>query len=579
MVRPLQVISLLLFVVLPQAEGVWAQYHFLTSVDREVAAVGESFLLTAELLASPKSGGESEAFRQAFNDVQIDTVGQEGLVLIRSGRPTLRMSEIDGRSVMHLTRKFILKLRKPGTSEIPPLTLQMGEDRVTAPPHDVVVYTGSSSFHQSRRSILPLVVETRVGSTGDKMFIGTGSGFLVAEDALVTAYHVVVNADRVVATLPNGKRVPIKKTWSVDPVRDVAVLHIDADDVRDAGVEPLEIAPRAFRSGGAKNASREPEVVFTAGWPKGVQRSQAGVLFAVNRYYDDEAIWLSSNHVRPGDSGGPLLNGSGQVIGVISYAMSGRRSASELLENVATSTDPRPALARKMFIEKPVGLGRFRTREFFEREPHAMAAKVASLLSEFADPRGQAFIGGVDPLLLDLRNAVDDDREQPRLHFIQGSVYQMLGDFVDAKSAYEEALVRRSDHFPSAYSLAYCQLALRSYETAAELFSFISTFEPYQNLALYGLAQAEMQLLRYRRAVEHLTQVIHHHPDFGPAHFLLGRAYVGLGELDKAAQIQTRLEVVDERWAVLLSKVRDLVPLRPVQLYTMPEARLRQIDP
>ena len=61
-----------------------------------------------------------------------------------------------------------------------------------------------------------------------------------------------------------------------------------------------------------------------------------------------------------------------------------------------------------------------------------MAAKVASLLTEFADPRGHAFIGGVEPYLRQLDRAVDYGEQEPRLHFIRGSVYQSLGEYLDA---------------------------------------------------------------------------------------------------------------------------------------------------
>jgi S1-C subfamily serine protease len=441
-----------------------------------------------------------------------------------------------------------------------------------------MAYRVQTHFAHAQRSILPLVVESKLQEDGRRRFVGYGSGFLVGEDALVTAYHVIVNAVDIKTTLPNGKRLSLDKAWVVDPLRDVAILYIEPDEVREAELKPLPIAARDFRSSG-HGFEREPEIVFTSGWPAGVQRSQAGILFAVNQYYDREAIWLSSNFVRPGDSGGPLLNVRGEVIGVISYAMSGRRSSSDLLENVATSTDLRPALAQRLLRKSPHSIKRYTRPEYFQRNPHAMAAKVASVLAEFSDPRRRPYIGSIDPFLRDLDRAVDGNSPEARLYFLKGSVYHMLGEYDDAKVSYEQALDVSADHIPAAYSLAYCQLALRSYETAVELFTFIRQFEPYEHLAQYGLAQAELQLLNYELAVENLLQVIHVHPDFAPGLYLLGRAYVGAGEDAMAAQIHTKLEKIDRQWAELLQKTRFMTPFKPIKRYQMPEAKIRTLTP
>jgi hypothetical protein len=555
-----------------------AQLQFFTSLDRQVAAVGESFLLKVELLATVDDEADLVLVARAIDSLEVGE-SADNVEVVRILGSKRRTRTIDGYQVEHFTKKIILKVRRAGLIEIPSVRLPIADLGHPEGTHSIVVYDRSAHFHAARRSVVPLVVESRIGDRGERRFIGTGSGFTVADNVLVTAYHVIVNADKVVASLPNGKKLTIKQVWTIDPVRDVAVLRVDPRDIREAGLVPLEIAPRDFQTGPMRSVSQVPKVVFTAGWPGGVQKSQAGVLFAVNRYYDDEAIWLSSNFVRPGDSGGPLIDQDGRVIGVVSYAMSGRHSGSQPLENVATSTDPRPALARRRLRRKPVSLSEFRKSEFFERNPHAVAAKVAATLSEFGDPRGRQMIGGLDPFLDDLERAVAEHRNESRLYFIKGSVYQMLGEVEDAKTAYEQALVHRPYHFPSAYSLAYCQMSLRSYETAAQLFTFISGFEPYENLALYGLAQADLQLLRYERAADNLRRLIHDHPEFGPAQFLLGRAFLGLGEYAKAAQVQIRLEVIDAGWADLLNRIRNLTPLKPVRRYSMPEARLRLLDP
>ena len=235
-------------------------------------------------------------------------------------------------------------------------------------------------------------------------------------------------------------------------------------------------------------------------------------------------------------------------------------------------------MARRMLQETPKSISRYRRAEYFQSNPHAMAAKVASLLAEFGDPNSQSRIGGVNPFLRQLDAAVTGQYGEARLHFLQGSVYQMLGDYSDASESYEDALLESNRHYPAAYSLAYCHLALRSYESAASLFDIITHFEPYENLALYGLAQAEMQLLRYDRAIEHLKKVIHDHPNFATGLYMLGRAYLGAGEEELASQILARLEMRNPQWANQLRRSRSIAPFRPLRLYEMPAAELRRSD-
>lgn len=566
---------LLAAAVLLSAHGAQAQILYMCSVDRKVAAVGESFLVTVEATATQVAEAEFDTLKSVFERVRLD-VDPADFEVIRNLRLRAERTEVGAFDVLHLTRRFIVRARRPGPQEIASDALRVGAREYSAGTQKMMVYSRSVPINAAKRSILPLIVETPI-ETRPEHFIGYGSSFLIAEDALVTAYHVVVNAKSIKTQLPNGKKLTLKKAWAIDPLRDVAILEIDREEVRKSGLKPLEIAPRAFEHGSLR-LTGESTIVFTAGWPEGVQRTQAGILYGVDQFYDDEAIWLSSNHVRPGDSGGPLLDERGRVIGVISYAMAGHRKNAVPLENVATSTDPRPAMAVRLLKESPEGIGRYRQEHFFERNPHAMAAKVAALIAEFENPRERAFIGSVDPFLHDLDLAVTGQPDEARLHFLQGSVYQMLGEYPEASVAYGEALERRSRHYPAAYSLAYCQLALRSYEKAAELFDFITQFEPYEDLALYGLAQAEIQLLDYPHAIRHLQTVISDHPNFAPGLYLLGRAYLGLGNEALAAQILVKLKSTDSNWANLMDKTLTIPSFRPLQRYRMPATDVPDIE-
>jgi tetratricopeptide (TPR) repeat protein len=258
--------------------------------------------------------------------------------------------------------------------------------------------------------------------------------------------------------------------------------------------------------------------------------------------------------------------------------MSAGIESSQLLENVATATDPRPALAERLFTDRPWGLGVFRDEDFFDRYPQARAVRVMSLLTEFAHLRRGSNPGPVDVFLDELDATVEQAYDVTRLHFLQGSIYQMLGDFDQASSAYKRALYQRTEHYPAAYSLAYCYLALRAYGVAADLFDFTTHFEPYRDLAEYGLAQAKMQLLKYDEAIYHLRRIIHHHDDFAPAVYLLGRAHIGKGDDGGAARLLVKLRDMSPAWGELLDRSIRLTPFRPVKRTVLERATIDRID-
>jgi hypothetical protein len=552
-------------------------------IDRPVATVGQSLVLTVEMLASPKNDSEAASLEGTFKAVRPE-LPEADIDLVRAYEPVIRdrrvvLDRTDQSSLrlraLHMQRRFVIRPKRDGLLEIPGISMTFRDYRFETAVHQLHVYRLESDFLSAQRAVLPLLVESRHQGEFVRRFVGTGSGFIVADDALVTAYHVVVNAHHITATLPNGRHVSIKKVWVVDPRRDIAILQIDPGEVRRANVRPLRVAPRQ-----PVNAWQSPSdadrVVFTAGWPGGIQRSEAGVLFHASPLYADDAIWLSSNRVRPGDSGGPLIDRRGRVIGVVSYGMSAGTEATQLLEYVATATDPRPALVERFLVDKPQGLGAFRDDDFYSHHPVARAVKDMAMLTEFAQVRRRVDPAFVDVFLRELDSAVNQSYDQTRLHFLQGSIYQMLGDFDNASVAYEEALVRQAEHYPAAYSLAYCRLALRSYDAAADLFDFSAHFEPYRDLAEYGLAQAKMQLLDYDEAIYHLRRIIHRHEDFAPAFYLLGRAYIGKGSDVAAAMILVKLYQLRPAWGDLLERSIRLSPFRPVTRTAMGPATIRQ---
>lgn len=145
---------------------------------------------------------------------------------------------------------------------------------------------------------------------------GLGSGFIVSADGVVlTNAHVVADADEVNVRLTDRREFKAK-VLGLDKVSDVAVLKINAKDLPTVNI------------GNPQNV-HVGEWVVAIGSPFGFENSvTAGIISATSRSLPDEGYvpFLQTDvAVNPGNSGGPLFNLNGEVIGINSqiYSRSG----------------------------------------------------------------------------------------------------------------------------------------------------------------------------------------------------------------------------------------------------------------
>jgi S1-C subfamily serine protease len=139
---------------------------------------------------------------------------------------------------------------------------------------------------------------------------GTGSGFVISSDGfIITNNHVIENAVNIKVSFIDGRnaKAEIKGT---DPSTDIAVIKID-----ETGLKALSIADSSLLQAG--------QIAIAIGNPMGLQHTvTAGVVSALGRtlranngrLIDD--IIQTDAALNPGNSGGPLVNSQGKVIGV-----------------------------------------------------------------------------------------------------------------------------------------------------------------------------------------------------------------------------------------------------------------------
>ncbi|MGM9425022.1 Do family serine endopeptidase [Hydrogenophaga sp. MI9] len=154
------------------------------------------------------------------------------------------------------------------------------------------------------------------GGTVEQPVRGQGSGFIVSSDGLIlTNAHVVRDASEVTVKLTDRREFQAK-VLGADPKTDVAVLRIEAK-----GLPTLPM--------GSAKALRAGEWVLAIGSPYGFENSvTAGVVSAKGRALPDDSMvpFIQTDvAVNPGNSGGPLFNARGEVVGINSqiYSQSG----------------------------------------------------------------------------------------------------------------------------------------------------------------------------------------------------------------------------------------------------------------
>jgi len=164
------------------------------------------------------------------------------------------------------------------------------------------------------QKVLPSVMTLEVENQSGERFIGSAV-LALADDVAVTTWHVVADARSVWAVFADGQRVKVVGCIDHDPVRDLALLKLEKQLPHRQAKVCLDLPRVAARA-------------YVIGSPKGYDFSISDGLVSQIRSVDGCLQYQLSCPISPGNSGGPILNQRGEVIGIATWTKSDAQNVS-----------------------------------------------------------------------------------------------------------------------------------------------------------------------------------------------------------------------------------------------------------
>lgn len=250
-------------------------------------AIAAFFVVACSLLVAMPHAGAKEL--PDFTEL-VDKFGPSVVNVSTKARPRQAQAQLDENDPMY---EFFRRFMPPGAVPNPSNPNSPGNP--------------NAPRRKSPRTVPPGTAEE-----APLRNLGVGSGFIFSSDGyILTNAHVVADADEVTVTLTD-KREFKAKVIGADQRTDIAVLKLAATDLPKVNI-------------GDSDKVRVGEWVMAIGSPFGFENTvTAGIISAKTRDTGDFVPFIQTDAaVNPGNSGGPLFNIKGEVVGINSQIFSG----------------------------------------------------------------------------------------------------------------------------------------------------------------------------------------------------------------------------------------------------------------
>ncbi|MFD2245934.1 S1 family peptidase [Pontibacter ruber] len=226
---------------------------------------------------------------------------------------------------------------------------------------------------QEQRAIIKGISNAEAAAVAPRPARFSGTGFAVSADGyIVTSSHVTEGADSVLIENKAGLKYKVKEVYRSQE-HDLSILKVD--DPSFGGFGKL---PYTFKT----NPSDLGERVYTLGYPREDIVFGEGSLSSASGFEGDTTSYQISIPLNPGNSGGPLLDDKGNIIGVISGKQAGQEGAAFAVKSaylLQMITDMPAATANMLPLTLPKSnalAGNSRTQQLKKMKDYVFVVKV-----------------------------------------------------------------------------------------------------------------------------------------------------------------------------------------------------------
>lgn len=418
--------------------------------------------------------------------------------------------------------------------------------------------------------------------------ISRGSGFFVGNDKIITNRHVIEKSNRVEINLLNGKKYQARGILAIDGEGDLALLQVD---VPAGSAIPLPII---------QNTPQEGESIVVIGNPFGLEGSVSnGIVSAVRTISGYGRIIQITAPISPGSSGSPVVNMSGQVIGVatlqaaegqsINFAVpserilqlkigdlqsfvnfnsdtqKNKRAAAERLYSQGLGVMSRDDYARAVsYFDKAVEVDPNYAEAWYQagfsygmlgkHEESLKASKQAARLrpewtETFVNIGTSSYaLGKFEDAVTAYRQAAKLDAGNPDTQYALGLSLNKLGRSEEEILAYKRAINLKPD-FANAYEkLGASYLKQKRYAEAVPVFESLKTYKPDAKTYNF-LGESYFESDRIEESIEAFNNAVNYNPELDQARYNLGRAYIKNGNREMAETQYEILRSTRSDWA------------------------------
>lgn len=343
----------------------------------------------------------------------------------------------------------------------------------------------SESLPDLVRRVKPSVVSVMTYDAKGEPLI-SGSGFFVRDGEVVTNVHVLRGAHRVeIRTLEGkGRTYAVPGALAIDEEADLALLRVSLPDERSRALPMSTTLPE------------EGEPVFVIGNPLRLEGSVSnGIVSAVREVPDLGRIIQTTAPVSHGNSGSPLFNMRGQVIGIVTVKVTNGQNI-----NLALGVARVAALERGQLIS-------------FDKVAAKNRSNQPEALAEIW------YRGGIDSM--------------------------WLGNYANALNYFETAANRNPRRAETWIQIGYCKVKQGRNDEAIRAYQRALALRPNSADAHNKLGDAHFYAGRFNEAIAAYQQAARLKPKDSEAYYNLALAYLEIGDHESAMAQSRMLESID----------------------------------